>query len=351
MIINILIILIFLVGLITIHELGHFLVAKKFGVAVEEFGIGYPPRIFGKRIGETLYSFNLLPFGAFVKIKGEEESIEDPRSFSKKPIWQRALILIGGVLSTWVVAVLILSFIAFYWGIPTAIPDNLTINQESSVAILYVEEGSPANEAGIKAGDKIVDFGRVEDFQNFIEDHLGEKILLSLKRGSDILDVKLIPRLVHEEDQGAVGVGLTRVANIKYPWYQAPFQGLTIAAQKTIEFPVVLANAGLKAIQGEKVEGVQLVGPVGVGKIMTNALEEGLFNFLIFFSMIAVWLSFVNILPIPALDGGKLLFLGIERVRGKPINRDIEQKVNLTFFGLLIVLMIFVTIKDIINLF
>jgi regulator of sigma E protease len=335
----------------TVHELGHFLVAKKFGVAVEEFGIGYPPRILAKKIGETIYSLNLLPFGAFVKIKGEEGSIEDPHSFSEKPIWQRALILVGGVASTWIVAALILSFIAGYWGIPTSIPDDITIDQETSVAVLYVKEGSPAAYAGIEAGDIIAGFDKAGDFQDFINSHLGEEIEISLERGEENLEISLTPRLVHEDDEGAIGIALSRVADIKYPWYQAPVRGVVIAAQKTIEFPVVLTSAAVRAIRGEAVEEVKLVGPIGIGKIMTNALENGVFDFLILFSIISIWLSFVNILPIPALDGGRLLFLVIEKVKGKPLDPAIESKLNFAFFGFLIALMIFVTIKDIIGLF
>ncbi len=351
MITSILIIIFSLVGLITLHELGHFLVAKKFGVAVDEFGIGYPPRIFAKKMGDTVYSFNLLPFGAFVKIKGEEGSVEHSQSFSEKPIWQRALILIGGVVSTWIIGAVLLSFIAFYWGIPTAVPDDLVTSEESSVAILYVEEGSPADKAGIEVGDEILNFEKIRKFQDFINSHLGEEVTLSLERGGEILNTSLTPRDSYEEDQGAIGVALVRVANIKSPWYKAPVQGTLIAAQKTVEFPVVLSGALVRAIRGEKVEGVKLVGPIGVGRIMTNALEEGVFNFLIIFSLIAIWLSFVNILPIPALDGGRLLFLGIEKIKGSPINPAIEQKLNFAFFGLLVALMLFVTIKDIIALF
>ena len=145
MFLTILIIFFCLIGLMVLHELGHFLMAKKFGVEVEEFGIGYPPRIFGKKIKGTIYSLNLLPFGAFVKITGEEERIESSRSFSQKPIWQRSLIILGGVVSFWLIAIIILSSVAFFWGLPTSIPDDWEDNM-SRVEIMAVQiiDDSPA---------------------------------------------------------------------------------------------------------------------------------------------------------------------------------------------------------------
>ena len=335
-----------------LHELGHFLMAKKFGVEVEEFGIGYPPRIFGKKIGETIYSLNLLPFGAFVKIKGEEEKVEDSRSFSQKPIWQRSLIVLGGVISFWLIAVIILSSIAFFWGLPTSIPDDLKYeNNKAEVMVLEVMDNSPAQLAGIKAGDRIMNFDKISQFQKFILSHRGEEISLNIKRGEETFDVNLTPRVSYPQDEGSIGVGLARVANIKYPWYQAPWQGISVTARQTAAIPVVLGSVLKKVFQGEKVKGVKLVGPIGIGKIMSEALVLGGTNFLMLLSMISIWLAFFNILPIPALDGGKLLFLAIEKIRGRAVNPKIEAKVNAIFFGLLLGLMVFVTIRDIIKLF
>ena len=147
MILTIIIAFISLVGLIVLHELGHFLLAKKFGVKVEEFGIGYPPRLFGKKIGETIYSLNLLPFGAFVKIYGQEERIDDSRSFSSKPFYQKALIVLGGVVVFWIVAAILLS-IVMGTGVPSMIDDNQTgVLRDPKVQIISIAYGSPAEQA------------------------------------------------------------------------------------------------------------------------------------------------------------------------------------------------------------
>lgn len=358
MLLTILIIFLTLIILLVLHELGHFILAKKFGVRVEEFGIGYPPRIFGKKIGETIYSINLLPFGAFVKITGEEEEVDDPRSFSQKPLWQRALIILGGVVSFWIMAFLIFSLIAGAWGLPQAVSDDF--QGKAQVQIIEVAKDSPAKAAGIKAGDKIIELkaqsskvkvNKVKEIQDFTALYKGEEIVLTLKRGEEFLDVSLIPRLSPPEDEGAIGVGLARVANIKSPWYQAPYQGARVTFQKTWQIPVVLGTLFHKFLKGEKVQGVQLVGPIGIGEIMGQSLKLGIANFLMVVGVIAVWLALFNALPIPALDGGKFLFLVIEGIRKRPISREIEQKVSLSFFLLLILLMIFVTIKDVIRLF
>ncbi len=356
MFINIIIVILSLVILVALHELGHFLIAKKLGMKVEEFGIGYPPRIFGKKIGETIYSLNLLPFGAFVKILGEEDEVKNKRSFSSRPIWQRAAVVLGGVVFFWIIAFVLFSAIAGIWGLPTAAPSDY--EGESAIRILQVKPEYPAKEAGIKIGDEIVKITndasvkpqKVETVQNFISSHTGEKITIQVKRGDKILDFSLIPKET-EEGKGLAGISLAKVANIKIPWYKAPIAGATITAQKTIQIPVMLSFVLSKSLKGERVEGVEVSGPVGIVGIMGDALSAGLDNFLMFMALISVWLAIFNILPIPALDGGKLLFLIIEKVKGKPVSPKVEQRVTVAFFSLLLALMVIVTVKDIMNLF
>ena len=214
MIITILIVFFTLIGLLVLHELGHFLLAKKFGVEVEEFGVGYPPRIFGKKIGKTIYSLNLLPFGAFVRIRGEEGKIgvEDARSFSGKPIWQRALILIGGVATFWLIGFLIFTFIAGVWGLPTSVsgdfqPETLKqgiqIVEGPQVQIIGVNSGSPAELAGLRVGDVIAKaqdqqgeekgIDKIENLQEFTQAHLDQQVVLTIKRGEDISEISVIP--------------------------------------------------------------------------------------------------------------------------------------------------------------
>ncbi len=352
MFITILVVLFSLVVLMAFHELGHFLLAKKFGVKVPEFGIGYPPRIWGKKIGETIYSINWLPFGAFVKIMGEDRDSNDPRSFTKKPLWQRALILLGGGLAFWLIAIIILTLASGIWGVPTSIPDDLSAGfDKAEVRVLAVAADTPAQEAGIMVGDTFVDFGKVQDIKDFINSNLGEEISLSLARGDEVLELALIPRTDWPENEGPIGIALARVADLKTVWYKAPGQAVEITYQQTKAIPIVLGKAIIKKFKGEPVVGVQLVGPIGVGKVMGQALGEGIGSYLVFIAMIAIWLALFNFLPIPALDGGRLLFIVIEAVRGKPVSVRIEQRITATFFFLLIALMVIVTLKDIIGLF
>lgn len=359
MILTIIVVLFCLVLLTALHELGHFVLAKKFGVKVEEFGIGYPPRLFGKKIGQTIYSLNLLPFGAFVKITGEDGGNKSPHSFSQKPIWQRALVLLAGVLMFWLVAFLIFTFVAGLFGVPTAVDDSAVI-PNASVQVLAVSTGSPADQVGIKTGDQILELknqeGQVEkitktsEVQEFAQKNKGQEIEVALQRENKDFSVSLTPRENPPQGEGAIGIALVRVAELETAWYKAPVVGFQITYRQTKAIPVVLCQTIAAKIRGEKVSGVQFMGPIGVGQMLGSALGQGLGSFLVLIALISVWLALFNLLPIPALDGGRLLFLGIEAVRRKPMNQKTEQKINTAFFLLLILLMVFVTAKDLLRL-
>jgi len=352
MILTILIIFFSLIGLIVLHELGHFILAKIFGVKVEEFGIFLPPRLIGKKIGETIYSLNLLPFGAFVKLYGEEGSIEDVRSFSEKPIWQRALIIVGGVVTFWIISIILLT-IVMGLGVSVEVADDENGSLvDPKVQVLFVAPASPAELAGIKVGDTLKQFNKVRDVQEFTEEHRGKEVTLTIGRGKETFEVNLVPRLNPPEDEGAMGVALARTAIKSYPWYQAPIKGIeaTLASTETIIISLAEVLKGLVSGKGLP-PGVQLVGPVGMGALMIQFAELGVSYYLHFIAVISIYLAIFNILPIPALDGGKLVFLGIEAVKKKPISPKIEQRITAVFFALLIVLIVWVTINDIIRLF
>jgi len=364
MVLAILIAFISLIGLIILHEFGHFILAKKFGVKVEEFGIGYPPRLFGKKIGETLYSLNLLPFGAFVKIYGEEGGIEDYRSFSGKPIWKRVLIVLGGVVSFWIIAAVILSIIAGTWGLPTAVEDEENhILRDPKVQITFVVPNSPAEKAELKIGDVIqgleiekvkLKTTKVKEVIEFINTNRGKEMTITIKRGKEIVEKSLIPRVSPPEGEGPLGVALARIAFKPYPWYEAPIKGIYVTGRTTFSVIVSLIDIMSKVIRGVPLPPgtIELKGPVGiVGEIIIPALERGAVDYLWIMAMISIFVALFNTLPIPALDGGKLLFLAIEGICKKPIPQRIEKRINAFFFTLLIFLMIFVTIKDIAKLF
>ena len=349
-----------LIGLIVLHELGHFVLAKKFGIKVEEFGIGYPPRLIGKKIGETIYSINLLPFGAFVRFPGEIGKVEDDRSFSKQPVWKRALVAFGGVLSFWIISAILFSIVMGI-GAPTAISDEENANLiEPKVQIAAVAFNSPAQVAGIKPGDTIIkvksqkskvkSIDKVKEVQEFTEVNKGEEVTLTIQRGKEVFYVKLVPRVSPPTGEGAMGVALVRTAIKSYPWWISPWQGILTTVNLTGAIIQGYGQAIQNVISG-KPSGVELMGPVGVVHLFTQVSQLGVNYFLQFIGMIAIYIALFNILPIPAVDGGKLLFLGIEFARKKPVNEKTEQNVTALCFSLLIILMIFITIKDITKLF
>ncbi|MFH1656325.1 MAG: site-2 protease family protein [Candidatus Nealsonbacteria bacterium] len=346
-----------LIALVVLHELGHFLLAKKFGVKVEEFGIGYPPRIFGKKLGETIYSLNLLPFGAFVKIYGHEERIQDSRSFSTKPIWQRALVILGGVISFWIVAAILLT-IVMALGVPTMISDDESRDLvDPKVQIVAVVSDSPAGQAGLKIGDVVrkiqnQDISKVKELQEFIETNKGNEIIFGIQRGKEMIDISIVPREFYPEDQGATGIALVRTALESYPWYQAPIKGITATWNLTLMILDGWKMTFSSLFSGDGVpDGVEVRGIVGIFELFVQAGGLGISYFLQFIAIISVSLALINILPIPALDGGWFMLLMIEKFRGKPINQKTEQIISSFFFILLIGLMLWVTVKDIIRIF
>jgi regulator of sigma E protease len=350
-----------LIGLMIIHEFGHFVIAKKFGVKVEEFGVGYPPRIFGKKFGETIYSLNLLPFGAFVRIHGEIGGAEEYRSFMGKPIWQRVLIILGGVASFWVVSAVLFS-IVMGLGAPVAIGDDINGNlTDPKVQIISVAKGSPAEAAGLKIGDAIKQFSvagsqfqinKTKEVIGLTEEYKGEKITLTIERGKDIFEVSLVPRISPPEGEGAMGVALVRTAKKSYPWHLAPLKGMETSLVLTGAIVAGLFQTIANLFTGAGLPpGVQLTGPVGIGGMMVQAAQLGIDHYIQFVGLIALYLAIFNVLPVPALDGGKLLFLGIEAFRRKPVPQKTEKIITAFFFSLLIALMVWVTIKDITRFF
>lgn len=357
MILTIIIALISLVLLMALHEFGHFIAAKYFKIDVEEFGIGYPPKIWAKKFKGTLYSLNLIPFGAFVKIVGESEKVDSERSYSTKPFWQKSIVILGGVVSFWIVSAIIFTYIMAS-GFPSQIEDNENY-PNAKIQILAVAQDSPADKAGIRIGDEVVKFSasnmdffidKVKDFQDLIAQYKGKEVALTIVRGSKTLDVSVTPRASAPEGQGALGVALARTAIKSYPWHIAPIEGV-----KTTYFITKMAvlswYEALSKLFQRQPTGVQIMGPVGIFSLFAQAGDMGVNYFLQLIAVISIYVSLFNILPIPAVDGGKFLFLVIEKLRGKPLNQNAVSKIELFFFSLLIILMLFVTIKDIQRIF
>lgn len=384
--------------LIFVHEFGHFICARLRGVTVKEFGFGFPPRIFGiqrdkfykrkfvfgnnksKKAAEqknsehsdkfvdsddfsenTIYSLNWIPLGGFVKIYGEEgEGRGDKASFISKKIWERALILSAGVLMNFLLGAILLSF-GYVIGLPAAeTPENKALLKESAVQITMVSKDSPAEKAGLEMGMKVLaaetlegefqEFSEIKDFQDFIAAHKGEKIILRLKYNKEELKKELTPRASHPEDEGPLGVALVKAGILKYPWYKASYYGFKDAvyliAAVCHGFYLLLKNL---ILEGALIFDVS--GPVGIAKFTGKMVDLGLIYLIQFAALLSINLGVINFIPFPALDGGRILFLIIEKIKGSPVSQKVENYAHAAGFVLLICLMLVITARDIIHLF
>lgn len=351
--------IVILIILIFVHELGHFVAAKKNGVKVEEFGFGFPPRIFGIKRGETIYSVNWIPLGGFVKIYGEDGGDRrETQSFGHKKIWQRATILFAGVFMNFLLAVLLLS-VGFGIGLPTSVDDDYNA-LNARVQVTEIGVNSPAQTAGLKTGDTIVsmkadgqllaDIGKVAQVQEFTDQNRGRQVTMEVQRSGEVLTVNLVPRVTPPADQGAMGVGLARTTNISYPWYQAIYEGF-VSAWNLIKVTVVaFASLLWRLLSGGQIAAGEVVGPVGIYSITGAAAQMGWIYVLQLTALLSLNLAIINILPFPALDGGRLLFLLVEKIKGSPISERVERITHTAGFVFLILLMVFITFRDIIKI-
>lgn len=353
--------------LVLVHEFGHFLVAKRSGARVEEFGFGFPPRILGVKKGETLYSLNLFPIGGFVKIYGEDglpaeaglqgEARSDPRSFTSKSVATRAFIIGAGVAMNILLAAALFS-VGHYIGLPQVLDEELVPANVKNVQvhIADVAKDSPAEQAGIAAGDVVLsmrsgeavlgEVKSIEEVQRFTQEHLMEEIVLIIKHNGDILQKDIVPRASPPPGEGAMGIAMLRTGTISYPFYLAPLKG--------IESTALLAAGTVKAFVGILADLFRtgelredLAGPVGIAVLTAQVQKMGFIFLLQFIALISVNLAIINILPFPALDGGRLLFLAIEKIKGSPVNQRYEKMAHTIGFALLVFLMIVITFRDI----
>jgi len=353
MIITSLLVFVFILGLlIFVHEFGHFLAAKKMGCKVEEFALGFPPRIFGKKIGETLYSFNAIPIGGFVKIWGEEgaktkEEQKDPRLFTNKKIWQRFVVIFSGVLMNFILAIVLISLIA-YMGMPTVLSGQKIKGEirDEKIQIAGISANSPAQAAGLEVGDTILNFTQISDLQEYIEKNRGKIIVLRITRTGEELDVSLVPRREAPEGEGPLGVALVKTGIVKYPWYRVPWIGLKTAVNLSLQ-TIYLFSILLRDLVTKGVLTFELTGPVGIAVLTKTATKMGFLYVLHLIIFLTIQLAIINALPFPALDGGRILFLIFEKIRKKRISQKVENFIHNLGFVVLIFLMIAVTLNDI----
>ena len=361
MIATLLVFILILLVLVISHEAGHFFSALFFGIKVEEFGFGIPPKLFGiKSKKGILYSFNLLPFGGFVKIFGEDggESL-NPAHFGAKPAWIQAVVLAAGIIMNLVLAYLIFIIVAGLGTYESIADENFAVHQDAKVMIVDIAPGSPAAAANLVAGDEIINVvsaqdylavQKVSDVQKFIDGHKGKEVLFSILRGKAEFNKIVIPRANPPAGEGPLGVALELVRIKKISWYQAPAVGAKIM-WNAISATVVGLWDIIKNLIGGHANQVQVSGPVGIFNLTFSAKNMGIATLLTFVALLSINLGIINLLPIPGLDGGRLFFLLIESIRGKKISTKTSALVHGIGLALLIFLMLFITFHDIRALF
>ncbi|HEY4497801.1 MAG TPA: M50 family metallopeptidase [Candidatus Paceibacterota bacterium] len=347
--------------LIISHECGHFFTARAFGIRVDEFGFGLPPRIKGIIRKGTLYSINWLPFGGFVKIHGEEgEDGSDPNSFASKPAWARSLVLLAGVLSNILLAYVVLSFLATR-GIVEPLSEEEAIDMpDARIMIVEIAPSSPASATGLLAGDIVRKIGEIEDdmfvpqtigeFQKYVQQN-SEKILTLLVERKDKESVVMLqPRASPPAGEGLIGVALSWMRTKRVVWYKAPIVGATLTYQTITHTVDGFVDIVRDVFRGEGRD-VPVAGPVGIFRIVGDAQHSGFDMVLFLTAILSVNLALINILPIPGLDGGRFAFVLAESITRRRISPHISAVVHGAGLAFLLTLMVAVTYLDISRIF
>ncbi len=386
--------------LIFVHELGHFMTARKLGIGVEEFGFGYPPRIFGilvtkKKKNQKLddsqdgqsvesniaksskrwkffwgnkikseelnrttedpvvYSLNLLPLGGFVKILGENgEQSANPENFANQAAWKRSLVLSAGVIMNFIFAFVLLS-IGFFLGLPQTIDQNTPKDKVSNQNVVIVEilPGSPAAEQGLKVNDTVlaIDGETVKNTDEvFSKIKVNQTLTLTIEREKAKQDIKIEPKIMPDQEKPVIGVAMVDTGVVKYGFFGSIWQGLratVVLSGRVLEaFYALIANLLTKGQVS-----ADLSGPIGVAVITGQVAEMGFIYLLQFAAILSINLGIINIIPFPALDGGRLLFVAIEKIRRKKVDEKIEGIAHNVGFILLMLLVAVITYRDISN--
>jgi len=409
--------------LIFAHELGHFWFARKFGIRAEEFGFGFPPRIFGVQLlkgkklvkmaekekveieisdyqtpddreiiketitnqkqeidqlvsfkkwrfirgsgdpeagpseegieAGTIYSLNWIPLGGFVKIKGENgEDENEPDSFASRKIWQRATILSAGVGMNVILAAVLIS-LGLAIGFPQAL-DNIDSRarvSDKKIQITQIMPDSPAAKTGFMAGDTILtiddkEFAVEEELQDFVDRETGKELAYKIKRGQEEITLKAIPEIREETGRGGIGIGIATTGLVKYPWYLAIEEGIRETVFLTWAIIVAFYELIKGLIMGRGVA-IDVAGPIGIAALTGQVAQMGLIYILQFTALLSINLAIINFFPFPALDGGRVLFLIIEKIKGSPVKRELETAIHNIGFALLMLLVLVVTFRDV----
>ena len=351
--------LVFFLLLIIIHEYGHFLVAKKNGVEAEEFGIGFPPKIVGKTMGRgifrTHYSINLLPFGGFVRMKGENDADKRKGSFGAASLWAKVQIMMAGVVMNWLAAALILTVLAVV-GMPKLIENQFTISsdtsqQEARVLVGFVDEDSPAEAIGLEVADQIVEFAGTEvvsasDLFDLTEANAGQEVEVKYVRDSQSFTGTTTLNSDNEE-QGFFGVSPAEFSLQRSTW-SAPIVGAGLTAQLSWETLKGLGGLVADLFSGNAAEaGENVSGPVGIFVLLQDVSSIGAEYVFFLIAVISLTLAVMNSLPIPALDGGRLFVTILFRVMKRPLTPKTESIIHGSGMVILLGLIVLITVIDI----
>lgn len=333
---------IFVLGLLVIfHEIGHFVTARLTGMRVREFGVGFGPTLVSKKHGETVYSLNLVPLGGFVKIAGmDPDEEQDEKSYSAKPIWARMLVIAAGSIMNFILPVFLFLIVLLGAGIDQA-------SDQPIIGKVFADK--PAIHAGLAAGDRIqaVDGQKIDNwmqFVNVIRTSPNKELTVAYERGGASRTTVVVPEYEAKSGRGVIGV-MPEVINYK----PGPGEAFTTAVKQTATITAAIFTGLVQMITGQAPADV--AGPIGVAQMTGQVAQMGFLPLLQFAAFLSINLGLINLLPVPVLDGGHIVTLAVEAIRGKPLSRSKMQFIQAVGFALLMTLLLLATFKDITRLF
>lgn len=354
--------------LVFVHEAGHFFVARRNGIKADEFGFGFPPRIAGVvwddakmkwrfvkgneevESPHTVYSLNWIPLGGFVKIKGEDGEIKDADSFAVKSAWVRIKVLAAGVTMNFLLAWVLISLVLIA-GFPQQVDPDAPVTGKREIQISVVLPNTPAEAMGLQAGDKVIALANdkaisLNQVKDYIGSHKGQEVTLHVARGDNQLALTGTPRVDYPQNEGSLGIGFGETEMVQYSWYQAIWEGAKTTYHITIAMFTGIFGILQGLVTGTHAGLSDVSGPVGIAKLTGQMSDLGLVYLLYFAAILSINLGVINILPIPALDGGRIFFILIEMIKGSPVSQRVEGIFHQTGFALLLLLMVWVTVHD-----